>query len=357
MFKSLWKKLFGKSTQEEPTDTKPSKTVARNVPFITDTQSLTDVLSASGLAEHAQSLVRHARYAAHLQHRGENVPLQPGNSRLGGRPDLPPGMSWPIRQALQSRQPRSVLPGLTHGPDQQTLEYLTTPQPLNFLAQINLAEVAVVAVPDLELPQQGMLYFFYDTEYQGWGFDPSDAPGFRVIFAPDTNTLAPVDMPPATIPIKPFVEVGLQPQLTFCPLPSEGILFDSLKLPKAAADIYDEVLRDDRDSKVNSKDWFQEPNWANCQLGGYPSVIQNPMEEECALVSAGIYCGDPKAYSSDEGKSVLSQENDWQLLLQIDSDEDAEMMWGDSGMLYFWIKKSRLQARDFSQVWLILQCS
>ena len=30
---------------------------------------------------------------------------------------------------------------------------------------------------------------------------------------------------------------------------------------------------------------------------------------------------------------------DWRLLLQIDSNEENNYMWGDSGRLYFWIRK------------------
>ncbi|UDQ99492.1 DUF1963 domain-containing protein [Lentisphaerota bacterium WC36G] len=32
------------------------------------------------------------------------------------------------------------------------------------------------------------------------------------------------------------------------------------------------------------------------------------------------------------------------------------MCWGDSGMIYFWIRKQDLKARNFENVWLHLQC-
>jgi uncharacterized protein YwqG len=43
-------------------------------------------------------------------------------------------------------------------------------------------------------------------------------------------------------------------------------------------------------------------------------------------------------------------------LLQLDSDEEAGMMWGDRGMLYFWIPEEALAPRRFGEVWTILQC-
>jgi uncharacterized protein YwqG len=49
--------------------------------------------------------------------------------------------------------------------------------------------------------------------------------------------------------------------------------------------------------------------------------------------------------------------SDWLLLFQLDSDDAAKMMWGDAGRLYFWITKQDLARRDFSNVWMILQCS
>jgi uncharacterized protein YwqG len=46
----------------------------------------------------------------------------------------------------------------------------------------------------------------------------------------------------------------------------------------------------------------------------------------------------------------------WQLLFQLDSDEIGEFMWGDGGMLYYWIRKSDLLARDFTKHWMTGQC-
>lgn len=47
-------------------------------------------------------------------------------------------------------------------------------------------------------------------------------------------------------------------------------------------------------------------------------------------------------------------------MFQLDSvkseEEDFELMLGDCGMLYFYIRKEDLPARRFDRVWLILQC-
>ena len=44
------------------------------------------------------------------------------------------------------------------------------------------------------------------------------------------------------------------------------------------------------------------------------------------------------------------------LLLQLDTDDDAGMTWGDCGMLYFWITKQDLEAGRFENTWMVLQC-
>jgi uncharacterized protein YwqG len=41
----------------------------------------------------------------------------------------------------------------------------------------------------------------------------------------------------------------------------------------------------------------------------------------------------------------------------LDTDDDAGMMWGDGGMLYFWIRREDLEKSRFDRCWMILQCS
>ena len=98
------------------------------------------------------------------------------------------------------------------------------------------------------------------------------------------------------------------------------------------------------------------------QLLGWADVIQDSMYEECDLVSQGYYIGDGIAYNKIP-KDILQQSKDtsierWSLLFQLDTveHEGFELMFGDSGHIYFYIKKEDLSQRNFDQIWLILQC-
>ena len=59
------------------------------------------------------------------------------------------------------------------------------------------------------------------------------------------------------------------------------------------------------------------------------------MDLECQLVSHGLYCGDASGYQATRAKELEAGRQDWILLLQLDTDDDAGMIWGDGGMLYF----------------------
>jgi uncharacterized protein YwqG len=89
---------------------------------------------------------------------------------------------------------------------------------------------------------------------------------------------------------------------------------------------------------------------------GAPHVIQGDMPLECQLVTNGLYAGNASGYKDPRRKELEPGSADWTLLLQIDSDDNAKMMWGDAGMLYVWIRHQDLASRNFDKAWIILQC-
>jgi uncharacterized protein YwqG len=189
------------------------------------------------------------------------------------------------------------------------------------------------------LPSSGRLLFFYDTEKQPWGFDPKDRGAWAVIRAGDER------IPPSA----PMGESLRRRHIAFRRIntypPFERPQVEALALTDAEA----ESLNDLEDSSYGGS--FRH------QVGGFPSPVQGDhMELECQLVSNGVYCGGSEGYESPKAKALQGGAKDWRLLLQLDSDDDLGVMWGDGGVLYFWIKESDALSGSFENCWVILQC-
>lgn len=77
------------------------------------------------------------------------------------------------------------------------------------------------------------------------------------------------------------------------------------------------------------------------------------MQLKCQFSSNGLLLGeDGKHLAKARAKEIASGAIDWKLLLQLDSDNEAVMYWGDS-MISFWIRDQDLRVRDFSKVWKV----
>lgn len=186
---------------------------------------------------------------------------------------------------------------------------------------MSFSEIAAVAGDGYDLPTNGALYFFYDDVSKGWGFDPKDREGFKVILAPDMEQRKPADPPHFEDDVPTYSEVLLRAETCFDLPPSEGIHFDGLSLSPEDRGIYE-------DNFLNLVEEFDREFEAieEHKLRGWPDAIQNPMEEECALVTAGINCGELAGYKTEFAKEVRARENDWELLLQVASDDAVGMM-------------------------------
>lgn len=255
-----------------------------------------------------------------------------GVTKLGGEPDLARGTRWPERAAYSYADRRRMPEGVE-------------PAPLDFLAQINLADVAVAGC-DLPLQANGLLSFFYDAELQPWGFDPADAPGFHVLYTPPGGELARMIHPSGVRPVLPVQLEAAEslPDWAWF-LEHEG-----------------EVLGEDDDAFHAAFDKLDDERqyemfYASHAFGGWPALIQNPMELECQLASNGIYVGGPEGYADPRAKALEAGAADWRLLLQLDSEDELGWMWGDGGTLYFWCRQQDIAAGRFDRVWTVLQCT
>ena len=257
--------------------------------------------------------------------------LAVGASKFGGRPDVPADFIWPVFET-DTRE------------DDQVKE-----RPLAFLAQFDCAQLAPLD-PEGLLPKEGLLSFFYELESQRWGYDPKDAGCARVFWF--EGPLAPAEFPAELE--EDFRLPEMAAQLSGgTDAPDFQDACPALEYPWTANDyrIFDQARRElGMDYPANRS-----------QLLGWPDIIQNNMTLQCELISRGYYLGGSWEKIPLEERSALRTPSvrDWQLLFQLDTVEngDFELMFGDCGRIYFYIRREDLAQRRFDRVWLIQQCS
>jgi uncharacterized protein YwqG len=268
------------------------------------------------LSTHVRAILELARPSVRIDaRRCPHHALELGASRFGGSPDLPVDFAWPRYQG----------------------------RPLAFLAQFNLSDLP--GSSDSQLPQTGFLVVFYETESMKWGFDPADRGCSQVAFldvaAAELKRTSP---PQASPPVETFHPCALSfaPQID---LPSlDDIICDQLN---------DELVDEQGAAYVDVASGLHAETYHH--LLGHAQIIQNDMRVECELASNGVDVGTPDGYA--RGESMRAGASDWELLLQIDTDEEGPgWMWGDVGRLYLWLRTEDLVARRFEMAWLVLQC-
>jgi uncharacterized protein YwqG len=291
-------------------------------------------LAPIGLGAFAQAVARSAKASAHFRpvlRNDADIPI--GASKLGGAPDLPPGLAWPTRRNLERKYQNGV-----RWRDQEIVDPRAGADvQLSFIAQLDLGSIPVGWI-DLDLPSHGLLSFFYDAEHQPWGFDPIHNGGWQLFWMDATanKLVRSVEGDPEL----GFASAELEPQLSLT-------IPESLPRTLPLTDEQAFALIDFTGSRV-------EPG---IQVGGHPMVIQNAMEEECETVSRGYYAGDPEGYREARSAGIGANAQDWRLVLQVSSIEMANMLWGDGGNLYVWMRRSDIEQRRFENAWTILQCT
>lgn len=291
-------------------------------------------LSSMGLGRIAGSIAAAARPSVRLvaADRGAKGAGAGGGGcgNLGGRPSLPADVEWPV---------------------------WNDGQPLAFIAQLDLASIAAVVgageVLPL-LPKTGLLLFFYEADEQPWGFDPRHRGGARVIYLPETKL---GDCAPRTPPRE------LAAESRFKPLSLSAVV--ETTLPGAGDEELGELARQ---GKLTEEEFLAYMEFlderlgklgVSChRMGGYADQVQSDLKLEAELVSShGLNCGETTGFTKGRNEGLDKGAGDWELLLQVDSEERIGMMWGDLGRIYFLIRKDQLERAEFDGAWLILQCT
>jgi uncharacterized protein YwqG len=252
-------------------------------------------------------------------------------SRLGGRPNLPPGFDWPAYRG----------------------------EALGFVAQLDLASLPQRHRPEwspsstLVLPPSGTLYFFFAGTDGSLGYGPEE---WRVLYS---------DEPLAQLPLREWPDefhdayklkpVRLVVELIEPTVPgSEDSVLTDLSFTAEESQMY-----------AAMNDAFYENRQPPARrLGGYPDWMKDRQTQECfdeqrpfGLHRIGGYPddiqGDPKA---EADRMAPGNESAWELLFQVDSEEAAGICWGDVGRLYFLVRQDDLLHRRFENTWLVADC-
>jgi uncharacterized protein YwqG len=242
---------------------------------------------------------------------GASLPI--GVSKVGGLPDLPPNLTWPEFKGL----------------------------PQSFIAQIRLVDVRPYDT-ERALPEIGMLWFFYDAKQEAYGDDPHDCGAWQILFWEGDPASLQRTPAPAKLPDESRFQacsVRFAGEITLSQVPQMEI---------ANYDWSDEELEkyEDLIARLTPPDQRAFRH----RLLGNPDLIQDDMRLQCQLVSHGITDEDDPAVQELKKGAM-----DWRLLFQVDTDERIGMRWSSTGMLYYWMTSTNLQARRFEAAWLVMQ--
>lgn len=277
-------------------------------------EELVEIINHYGLAD-KQAIIETVRPSIKITTtRCNQNQIKIGESRMGGEPDLPVNFVWPEWQIPAD--------DTSYGWPESNR---TTPTPLDFIAQINLSELA--SYPGSEqLPKNGFLYFFYLIDSRAWGISTRDKGSSSIAYFPGSSLELSRQSPPENV--------------TNLTHPS-SVVFETIWSIEDSLIVTDE----DFEAYCKLKERLEPSDTAtNHRLLGNCHTIQGPMKEDCEAMSVLL---NPEEESKDL----------WHLLLQVDSDDAGPGWgWGDAGHIYFWITRRDLQTLSFDKHWLRYQC-
>lgn len=267
------------------------------------------LIDLHGLKDHRKQIHKIARPAILLRTRKTpeaKIPL--GATKLGGRPDLPAKAEWPTYQDKK---------------------------PLAFLAQINLAEIGKLGSPIKGLPAEGLVSIF---SVWGWMKDddldphtPHDGTedkqeecGWTIIL----HALPGAKLGRRSTPrgVSSFKTAAVEP-ISILSLPNHRIEppLASLKWSDDLNNRFDQMQSDYRSIQMGH--WLKNSDIfaSHHLLGGY-ALFQQEFPEE--VLEKGLA-----------------------MFLQVGTDSNTEMTWGDGGELTFYADAKALGKGRFERVW------
>ncbi|WP_434752372.1 DUF1963 domain-containing protein [Paenibacillus amylolyticus] len=254
-----------------------------------------------------------------------------GNSRVGGHPDLPDDLDWPLTKD-----------GV----------------PMTFLAQLNMVDLSPYTPNDGRgtLPERGMLYFFIGGADAGYPIE------HQVIYEPSTNNLVKREPDGVTalggestvahsVTVLPNLEVPTYAYVDAAALNERDDVLTTESEEGSAPEgsLFDRYLEFE-------SDWNHPSplNWGG--MFGYPEGQHSDVEHQAlSYIELGeVYNGNEQEcvkkltahYDGDEERT-WEELSDTLLLLKIDTHDAIGFKWHDSGELQFFIRGVDLENEQF----------
>jgi uncharacterized protein YwqG len=203
-------------------------------------------------------------------------------------------------------------------------------QHMMLLAQLNFEEI-----PHIEfMPNKGLLQLFISAEDELFGADfdqPAIQKDFRIIYHPEiTQDLTEIVTDFSylnTLNLEDFIipeAAKLTFELGYQPVTTRDYRFEEIFKDKI--DLEEEIIDGENEIELGElyDDYFEGQGH---KIGGYPFFTQT----------------DPREWEEKYREHNV-------LLLQIDTDDTLNIMWGDSGVANFFIRMEDLVNLDFSNV-------
>lgn len=245
-------------------------------------------------------------------------------SRIGGDPDLPTSVDWPVTSDGTA---------------------------MTFLAQLRLNEMVPHDVSTL-LPANGMLYFFIGVDEPAYGIE------HKVIYLPEEKLQEAKRSPSPE-------ETTLEGEFTGYRVSARS----TMEPPNYGYVDYDLIEDDEHDYELYEELCFELNDKNSSDLAmmfGYPSTQHGDCEYEAAL---HLLTGQKYTYSMESALKTITDHfngdsdrakrevQDTLLLLALDSDQDVGFCWWDAGELQFFIRKEDLLAGNFANTYCSLYSS
>jgi uncharacterized protein YwqG len=247
-------------------------------------------------------------------------------ARLGGVPRVPVDFVWPVWDG--------------HGP-------------LSFIGEVDLEAIDRLGLDlDVPLPSEGrLLAFYFDGSFDDFNgivgtWDEDSLAGARLLHVADDTSECLEHPTPVGVPeFRSHDLTGRQ--VTTFPNWEHPVL-------RRAFGGHGQDHQEWMSHPVNAEPfadalWALHDNGPRHQIGGWADPVQGPVEYEVAQAALDG--------SFDYGDAAHTAEAlRWSLLLQVDSDDASEMMWGDVGMLYWLCSEVSNKAGELAPVSFTWQC-